>query len=90
MYEPIHQMGMWVDNFKPSCSPSIAPASLVVEAQTNLDNQVCLLMYLSVSISICYSILLELEHFPYKKAELLCRDLVSPVGGCISRNDGNS
>ncbi|XP_031385237.1 transcription factor TGA4-like isoform X2 [Punica granatum] len=39
MYEPINQMGMWEDNFKHSCTPNIPPASLVVEAQTNLDNQ---------------------------------------------------
>ncbi|KAK4754181.1 hypothetical protein SAY87_002285 [Trapa incisa] len=41
MYEPMihHQMGIWGDNFKQNCSSNIIPASLVVEAHTNLDNQ---------------------------------------------------
>ncbi|XP_030463339.1 transcription factor TGA4-like [Syzygium oleosum] len=38
MYDHIHQMGMWDENFKPNGNP-IAPAGLIVPVHANLDNQ---------------------------------------------------
>lgn len=44
MYDHIHQMGMWDENFKPNGNP-IAPAALIVPVHANLDNQVRLLAF---------------------------------------------
>ncbi|KAI3431091.1 DOG1 domain-containing protein [Psidium guajava] len=38
MYDPIHQMGMWDESFKPNGNPS-APAALIIPVHASLDNQ---------------------------------------------------
>ncbi|XP_048135643.1 transcription factor TGA4-like isoform X2 [Rhodamnia argentea] len=38
MYDPIHQMGMWEENFKPNANPN-APAALIIPVHASLDNQ---------------------------------------------------
>ncbi|KAI4385222.1 hypothetical protein MLD38_003275 [Melastoma candidum] len=39
IYESIHQMGMWEDDFKPSVNPLVPPPLIVEAYQNHLDNQ---------------------------------------------------
>ena len=51
IYEPIHQMSTWVENFKSNGNPNTS-APIIVEVDTRLDNQVqimtLILFYLEV------------------------------------------
>lgn len=39
IYEPIHQIGMWGENFKSNGNPNTS-ASVIVEVDTKLENEV--------------------------------------------------
>lgn len=57
IYESIHQMGMWEDNFKPSMNP-LAPPPLIIEAyQNHLDNQVLTLNSRLMEILVCFFVI---------------------------------
>lgn len=64
MYEPFHQLEIWGENLKSTDDP-VVHASLIVEVDTKLDNQV--LLFFIPFFTLTYS-----NFYPGSQVNLLC------------------